>query len=227
MAKGKTEQEIEKIITNKTDELKTRILSDCINNEPFTGPAKYFPEEALKSCKEDFLGDRHIEMIYATLTAWGMHRLSEKGAKLPEFDCFKCHILSCKEVLDKLKNVKIEELKEQKDSLFCELKELVFNKIHASETKSQIVASTKTLAHILPDLVPPMDRTYTANFFGFNIDTQQDREIFFDTVMETLWQVYQDKDVFKKAKAYQNKHPCVSLPKLFDNAIIQIQRGKK
>ena len=78
MAKGKTEQEIEKIITNKTDELKTRILSDCINNEPFNGPAKYFPEEALKSCNEDFLSDRHIEMIYATLTAWGMHRLSEK-----------------------------------------------------------------------------------------------------------------------------------------------------
>jgi hypothetical protein len=36
-----------------------------------------------------------------------------------------------------------------------------------SQTGSQIVTGTKTLHHIIPDLVPPMDRGYTRRFFGF------------------------------------------------------------
>ena len=222
MAKGKTEQEIEKIITNKTDELKTRILSDCINNEPFTGPAKYFPEEALKSCKEDFLGDRHIEMIYATLTAWGMHRLGEKGAEMPDYKCFKCSILRCKSDIEELKSNEIDKLTEI-ESTIKDLQDLAFNKIRASETNSRLVSSTKVLAHILPDLVPPMDWNYTGNFFGYKYTDSYDKQsLIFKNVMRTLWQVYQDEKVLEKASKYHG----ISLPKLFDNTIIQIQRGK-
>ena len=205
--------------------LKGLIESGFIKDDFFTGPASYFPHMALEYRKRNFLSDRHIEMIYATLTAWGMHRLSKTGPKLPDFKHFKCHILHCKNELNKLKDVRIEDVPEgQKDSLFSELKELVFNKIHASETNSQIVASTKTLAHILPDLIPPMDREYTAKFFGINIDTNQGKETLFLVVMATMWRIYQTDEVRKKALAYNKNHPFVSLPKLFDNAIIQIRR---
>lgn len=208
--------------------LKGLIESGFVKDDFFTGPASYFPRVALEYGKRNFLSDRHIEMIYATLTAWGMHRLSKTGPKLPDFKHFKCHILHCKTELIKLKDVRIEDVPgEQKDSLFSELEELVFNKIHASETNSQIVASTKTLAHILPNLIPPMDREYTAKYFGINMDSDNHKEELFRKVMDAMWEIYQDKTVCEKALKYNQKYPYVSLPKLFDNAIIQIQRGKK
>ena len=220
MAKGKTDQEIEKIINDKTDQLQKYILKNCISKDLFTGPAKYFPEEALKSCKEDFLGDRHLEMIYATLTAWGMHRLGEKGAEMPDYKCFKCSILRCKNDIEELKSKKIDKLSEI-ESTIKDLQDLAFNKIRASETNSRLVSSTKVLAHILPDLVPPMDWNYTGNFFGFNYTDSYDKQSqIFRGVMYTLWQVYQNKEVCEKASKYSG----ISLPKLFDNAIIQIRR---
>lgn len=188
----------------------------------FTGPAKYFPEEALKSCKEDFLGNRHIEMIYATLTAWGMN---DRGAKMPEFNCFKCSILSCKQELVELREKNINEVSnEELNNLIGKLQELAFNKLITSVTDSHLVSATKTLAHILPDLVPPMDRDNTSKYFGKSMQNPDQQKKMFKFVMNTLWQVYQTDEVRKKALAYNKKHPFVSLPKLFDNAIIQIRR---
>ncbi|MGH3250262.1 MAG: hypothetical protein ACRDOI_29230 [Trebonia sp.] len=37
--------------------------------------------------------------------------------------------------------------------------------IRASTSETQIVAGTKTLHHVLPDLIPPIDRQYTFRFF--------------------------------------------------------------
>ena len=37
-----------------------------------------------------------------------------------------------------------------------------------SKSRSQLVANTKTLHHILPDLIPPVDRRYTLAYFGVN-----------------------------------------------------------
>lgn len=50
--------------------------------------------------------------------------------------------------------------------------------------KARVVAATKTLHHLLPDLVPPMDRAWTGTFFGWTtLDPQNDRE---RTFSETL-----------------------------------------
>ena len=225
MAKVKTDKEIKDIIKDKTDILQKYILNNCISKDLFTGPAKYFPEEALKSCKEDFLGDRHIEMIYATLAAWGMHRLGEKGAEMPDYKCFKCRILNCKKEIEELRGERIERIsKDRLDTIVEKLENLVFREIIASGTDSHLVASTKTLAHILPDLVPPMDRHYTAKYFGKSMQNPDQQKKMFKFVMNALWSVYQDEEVRKKALAYNKNHPSVSLPKLFDNAIIQIRR---
>ena len=37
-----------------------------------------------------------------------------------------------------------------------------------SASGTQIVAGTKALHHLLPDLIPPIDRTYTIRFFHEN-----------------------------------------------------------
>lgn len=50
-------------------EVSNRILAGIPNgqaNNSFLGPSLYFSQEALKACQTDFLGERHIEMVYAT-----------------------------------------------------------------------------------------------------------------------------------------------------------------
>lgn len=43
----------------------------------FGGPSIYFHVQCIREKKQNFLSDRHIELIYATLTAWGMHRMGD------------------------------------------------------------------------------------------------------------------------------------------------------
>jgi hypothetical protein len=43
----------------------------------FGGTCCYFHRECLDAGAAEFLSGRHVEMLYATLTAWGMHRMGD------------------------------------------------------------------------------------------------------------------------------------------------------
>jgi hypothetical protein len=47
----------------------------------FGGPCVYFHEQCLRAGADNFLSHRHVEMLYATLTAWGMHRMGDAKTK--------------------------------------------------------------------------------------------------------------------------------------------------
>ena len=60
------------------------IMSACNSIETFTtnlfvGPSLYFHQKALECYEKEFLSDRHLEYVYATLVAWGMHRMGPGG----------------------------------------------------------------------------------------------------------------------------------------------------
>jgi len=40
--------------------------------DKFGGPCRYFHDECLRAGLDKFLSERHIEMLYATLTSWGI-----------------------------------------------------------------------------------------------------------------------------------------------------------
>jgi hypothetical protein len=44
------------------------------------------------------------------------------------------------------------------------------------ENQAKVVAGTKTLHHLLPDLVVPMDRAWTGRFFQFHLPEWQDAD---------------------------------------------------
>jgi hypothetical protein len=57
----------------------------------------------------------------------------------------------------------------------------VISSIRASTSETQIVAGTKVLHHVLPDLIPPIDRQYTFRFFtGQKTVPAGDRQAFLD-----------------------------------------------
>lgn len=186
--------------------------------ETFGGPSIYFHEKALEWCEKEFLGERHLEYVYATLVSWGMHRMGEKGAKMPDFDTFKKSILDVKEKLFMWKDLKIEQLSEQElDALLPKLTDVCFS-INASISDSHVVSSSKTLAHILPNLVCPMDRHYTLDFFNMSLGNEEKEHKFFQFVMRQMWEFYQDKHHLKSIKLGDSF--CKSYPKVFDNLII-------
>ena len=166
-------------------------------------------------------------MIYATLVAWGMHRSGKGGAKMPDYYEFKKSILNNRERLYKLKDKRIEHLNGNVFKVVQnELEDLCFNVngICASKTKSKVVSASKTLAHILPNLVPPIDREYTARFFNYNsgnFTPKKEKELF-KKVMQTLFSTYQDKFVVFCAQRFIDFHyrNTISLPKLFDYFIV-------
>src|SRR4030067_3421678 len=57
----------------------------------FGGPCVYFHSECLAEGNMNFLSKRHIELLYATLTAWGMHRMGDSErtkTKLSDWERF-------------------------------------------------------------------------------------------------------------------------------------------
>lgn len=134
----------------------------------FGGPSIYFHIQSIKEQEANFLSDRHIEMIYATLASWGMHKMGDSDftkAKLVEFSDFKNSILVYKIQLKLMTSLCMDSCtQDQYDGYIDQLRE-IYSNLNVSISEATIVANSKTLAHILPNLIPPIDRQYTVRFF--------------------------------------------------------------
>ena len=136
--------------------------------QDFGGPSVYFHQQAIFAQTSDFLGDRHIEMIYATLASWGMHRMGNPEntkAKMVEFDDFRASILACQTDLMVLRNVCFDNVTSSQYREILQGMSVIYRRLKVSISDSTLVAHAKTLAHILPHLIPPIDRQYTVRFF--------------------------------------------------------------
>ncbi len=142
----------------------------------FGGPSVYFHTQAVREHEVNFLSDRHIEMIYATLASWGMHRMGDPQntkAKMVEFKDFKQSILAHSDNLQKAKYLRMDSCTHEQYEEYLDNLEGVYLTLKVSISKATIVAHSKTLAHILPNLIPPIDRQYTVRFF-----TQDNKKFF-------------------------------------------------
>lgn len=142
----------------------------------FGGPSLYFHVQAIYQQRHDFMSERHIEMIYATLASWGMHRMGdpdETKAKMTEFSDFKQSIIAQHAALTSFLNIKMENCSEDEYSSHIDNLKPIYTSLAVSISESTLVAHSKTLAHLLPDFVPPIDRQYTVRFF-----TQDNKNFF-------------------------------------------------
>lgn len=139
---------------------------DVMND--FGGPSIFFHTQAIKEQENSFLSDRHIEMVYATLASWGMHKMGNPDrtkAKMKEFSEFKKSILLHGDRLRNLFHVGMHSCDRKEYEEYIDELEVVYNYLEVSIAEATIVANSKTLAHILPNLIPPIDRQYTVRFF--------------------------------------------------------------
>lgn len=138
----------------------------------FSGPSVYFHQRAIgvrrqhASAASLLADDRFLEYVYAMLPSWGMHRMGSQAAKVTEFSQFAASLRSAVPVIDQLWPLDITSLDTAGTAAAARSAWQVIAAIRASTSDTQIVAGTKTLHHVLPDLIPPIDRQYTFRFFS-------------------------------------------------------------
>jgi len=99
--------------------------------------------------------DRYFhELLYATLTAWGMNR-SGGGPQLKDFEDFQNSIINLANMssLEKVRIMNLEDLSDKDISIIQEIFEALSNeaKCKIMASKPFVVASSKLLHHLIPD----------------------------------------------------------------------------
>ncbi len=158
-----------------TDELiaKFETYADYFNcyEPPFSGPSTYFHRKAIEtrrkysSISEAFNDDQLFEYVYATLTAWGMHRMGDTKTKLTDFKIFKDSFIQQRDQICEAGSLEISEIPEEKIGNVAQCVWNIIDRLKVGVGKTKIIAGSKALHHLLPDLVPPIDHQYTLMFF--------------------------------------------------------------
>jgi hypothetical protein len=192
----------------------------------FGGPSVHFHVRAIErrmtheSVRSAIADEELLELIYAVLTSWGMHRMGP--AKLVDFEPFCNSIRKQSVILEELEPLVITDV-DGVDAVADKIWHAVSG-ARVSASGTQIVAGTKALHHLLPDLIPPIDRTYTIRFFHENTLMPRGDEDAFKEVYPAL------VDIATQAADHlsvNNRSPMnTSRTKIIDNAIIGYVWGK-
>lgn len=112
------------------------------------------------------------ELLHETLKAWGIGRRASKIAPLKEF---RRSLVDHTDQFRQLESVSMERLLGSHGSVWAAIDSLITD-LAVVDNRARIVAGTKTLHHLLPELVPPMDRAWTGAFFGWSAADPQNNQ---------------------------------------------------
>jgi hypothetical protein len=164
----------------------SRCVAEFEASEAFTGPSLYFHVQAIDRRRKhqtvsSLLADiRFLEYVYAVLPSWGMHRMGPQAAKVGDFTDIITALSEKATVLQQLRQFRITALSPRDACDVAEAAWDVIAHIKVSTSQTQIVAGSKFLHHVLPDLVPPIDRQYTFTFFTGQKMVASDQAAFLD-----------------------------------------------
>ena len=136
----------------------------------FTGPSLFFHFRTLDRLKHlgalsaAFEDTLFFEYLYATLASWGLHRMGDTATKMVDFESFQSSLQAKKDDIVVLQGYKLTQLSEVDLKTVTETLGNILSNIKISASKTQLVAGSKALHHLLPKLMPPIDRQYTKIF---------------------------------------------------------------
>lgn len=157
-----------------------------------------------------------VQGLYDTLRSWG---IGKRGSRLVSISEFTDAIAACAAKLVPFESERIDALRDS-DQLATQVWSLI-SELNITYNQNKIVAGTKCLHHLLPDLVPPMDREYTQTFFGWhNSEFQKNSAACFRRAFQVLAHI---------AHAVQPERLVAgdwrtSRTKILDNAVVSFCR---
>lgn len=191
--------------------------------DTFRGPSLYFHQRALATHLEPW-SSVHLEYVYATLSAWGMHRMGKGGSKMQSFDTF-CR--SIEPLRSQLVEAQQYDLREMCDHKWKQLEE-IFCSINVMASGTSLVGNSKVMHHMLPNIVPPIDREYTLWYLRGHTTIKNDLAYEWDLmkciISDFFIPIASDNDFQLKAATWLskvNEYPWdTSSLKIVDNLII-------
>lgn len=195
----------------------------------FGGPSLYFHRRALEMARGDF--ERCLEYIYAVLTSWGMHRMGPGGSKMQDFEVFRTSMLPLRDKIETAKAIQVEAITGADWALLRE----IFSGIRIMASETLLVGNSKVLAHLVPNIIPPVDREYTLKFLqGYgHIRNGMDQEwsMLRRIVQHFFLPVATDAGFRKQASEWMADQALfpwdTSLLKVVDNVLIGAVKAKK
>ena len=201
------------------DDYHSRYYRDLI----FNGPSLYFHQQALVKCPSDDLKPQP-ECIYAVLALWEMHRMGKGGPKMVDFEIFEESIASIIKEIEIASHIEVNHVSEEDwDAL-----EHVFRGIKVMATGTSLVGNSKVMAHLLPNIVAPIDRRFTLSFLHSNTDIINDIDAEWNTMQSIIRHFFipiaQDAEFRRKAHGRikdEDRYPWdTSVLKVIDNLVI-------
>ena len=155
-------------------------------------------------------GDRFVESLWNTLLAWG---IGVRGSRLLPLADFGEELRRRRAQIAALDRISLQTAGSREREQVWELIQL----LGIVDNKAKLVALTKTLHHLLPDLVVPIDRRYTGTFFGWNVAEFQtsQRQIF-----DVAWQAFVRIARAAQPERYVGDGWNTGATKVIDNAIV-------
>ena len=205
---------------NQTKVIKNSLQVTKLKYRPLD-PGSYLYDLILKYKYKNKFTEDFIKLVYVTLSAWNMN---SRGAKLNDYKVFKSSIIKNKKYFDILQKEKIHHLNREQN---IEALSMLFNKIRLVYLdKPPLVTFSKTMHFFLPDLIVPIDRKYTLNYFYKNITIPKDNDKQFKMFIE-IQEEYSlfanEHDLSKYIDSIWNRN----IPKIMDNMVIGYLKGKE
>jgi hypothetical protein len=172
--------------------------------------------------------DDFCKILYRTLETWNMN---QRGAKLNEIEIVKESIKLHEPYLIDLYNNKLDSINSLEDNngrkIIRDL-DFVFCHLEIMKSKRRIVGVSKAMHFLLPDLVMPIDSTYTMPYFYGSNKYNEKAEKEFQTFLDIFTKTH---NIVKNLKLTHNDVDGdkwnTSVPKLIDNAIIGFDKYMK
>jgi len=137
--------------------------------ETFRGPSLYFHERCMATLG-DGITEQRLEYIYGTLASWGMHRMGKGGSKMRPFADFRDSVLASEAMVAELQSTEMEDMNAEGWGLLRQF----FRQIRVMATGTTLVGNSKVMAHLTPNLVPPIDRQYTLKYLRGSTNIRND-----------------------------------------------------
>jgi hypothetical protein len=145
--------------------------------------------------------------------------MGRRGARMSGFDRFRNSLRSQVERIAPLANFKLTDVSADEISeIVAELWGILSN-LDIGKGETKIVIGTKTLHHLLPELVPPIDRQYTLRFFFGHTTMNQGDKMAFAEIFPRLHRIAVQckKEI---ASLIEVGAMSTSSTKIVDNAIV-------
>ena len=186
---------------------------------PFTRSGQYSLHRETIERRRTFVSVRDaiedegfVRNFHQTLYAWGIGKRASRLVSLSEF---RDRLSDCSEEISGFEHLRLDDQELDASLISIRLWRLI-ERLGVVQNVSLIVPGTKTLHHLLPDLIPPMDRAWTGAFFQWSMGASQYERMTFIRTFSYYAEIAKAVDPV----IYVGDKWRTSRTKVLDNAII-------